>query len=159
MIRPVHRPCRKRIRMHVGHRRITYVAFCWLKTKGFYKIAGITTCVKMRLFFLWFAAALATASAFTTAPSAFSSVTERGLNNVFAESSSAHRTRKATIVMDGKANGTFYVISLLPFALTYALYHNTCPYNKFSLVFRSLLKQLFATASRLCRIPRRSPWQ
>jgi len=42
---------------------------------------------------------LATASAFTTGPAAFSAPT--ALDNV---NSQAHRTRKATIVMDGKAN-------------------------------------------------------
>jgi hypothetical protein len=67
--------------------------------------------------FLVFAAALATATAFTIQPSAFSSVGERGLNNVF--DGSAHRTRRATIVMDGKANGMFYVIFILIFSLTY----------------------------------------
>jgi len=60
--------------------------------------------------FFCVAAALATASAFTTSPAAFTtispSVGERSVNNVFADNS-AHRTRKATIVMDGKANGEF----------------------------------------------------
>jgi F-type H+-transporting ATPase subunit gamma len=57
--------------------------------------------------FLCLAAVLATATAFTAGPSAFQSATvgERAINNVFAESGSAHRTRRATIVMDGKANG------------------------------------------------------
>jgi F-type H+-transporting ATPase subunit gamma len=57
--------------------------------------------------FFCVAAALATASAFTTSPAAFTTISpnvgERAVNNVFADSS-AHRTRKATIVMDGKAN-------------------------------------------------------
>lgn len=57
--------------------------------------------------FLCVAALLATASAFTTSGAAFTtqsaSVGDRSFNNVFADSS-AHRTRKATIVMDGKAN-------------------------------------------------------
>jgi len=57
--------------------------------------------------FFCVAAALATATAFTTSPAAFTTITptvgERAVNNVFADSS-AHRTRKATIVMDGKAN-------------------------------------------------------
>ena len=55
--------------------------------------------------FLCLAAILATAAAFTAGPSAFHNVGERTLNNVFTESGSAHRTRRATIVMDGKANG------------------------------------------------------
>jgi len=55
--------------------------------------------------FLCLAAILATATAFTAGPSAFQNVGERSLNNVFAESGAAHRTRRATIVMDGKANG------------------------------------------------------
>jgi hypothetical protein len=57
--------------------------------------------------FLSFAALLATASAFTTSPVAFSSITqEKSLNNVFtAAPAESHRTRRATIVMDGKANG------------------------------------------------------
>jgi hypothetical protein len=67
--------------------------------------------------FLVFAAVLASATAFTTQPSAFSSVGGSGLSNVF--DSSAHRTRRATIVMDGKANGMFYVIFILTFSLTY----------------------------------------
>jgi F-type H+-transporting ATPase subunit gamma len=54
------------------------------------------------------AAVLATASAFTVSPSSFTahvpqSVGGRVINDVAAESNS-HRTRKATIVMDGKAN-------------------------------------------------------
>ena len=61
--------------------------------------------------FLCFASVLATAAAFTTSPSAFSSTTvgERAMENVFADNA-AHRTRKATIVMDGKANGRFYAL-------------------------------------------------
>lgn len=51
---------------------------------------------------------LAAASAFTTSPAAFTSqsynVGESIVNDVFAESGTAHRTRRATIVMDGKAN-------------------------------------------------------
>jgi len=57
--------------------------------------------------FLCVASLLATAAAFTNSGGAFTayspSVGERSVNNVFADSS-AHRTRKATIVMDGKAN-------------------------------------------------------
>jgi len=53
--------------------------------------------------FLSLALLLASASAFTTSPSVISSVGEKSLNNVFADSN-AHRTRRATIVMDGKAN-------------------------------------------------------
>ncbi|EEC47913.1 precursor of ATPase ATPase gamma subunit [Phaeodactylum tricornutum CCAP 1055/1] len=53
------------------------------------------------------AALLAVASAFTTQPTSFTvktaNVGERA-SGVFPEQSSAHRTRKATIVMDGKAN-------------------------------------------------------
>mmetsp|Transcript_8274 Transcript_8274/g.13698 ORF Transcript_8274/g.13698 Transcript_8274/m.13698 type:complete len:80 (-) Transcript_8274:2335-2574(-) len=52
--------------------------------------------------FLCFATLLAAANAFTTAPSVISS--PKVLNNVVAEPS-AHRNRRATIVMDGKANG------------------------------------------------------
>lgn len=48
------------------------------------------------------ASLLASAAAFTTSPAAFNTFgVERALNNVEGE---AHRTRKATIVMDGKAN-------------------------------------------------------
>lgn len=54
---------------------------------------------------LCFAALLATATAFTAGPSAFHNVGEKSVKNVFEESGSAHRTRRATIVMDGKANG------------------------------------------------------
>jgi len=57
--------------------------------------------------FLCVASLLSTAAAFTNSGGAFTayspSVGERSVNNVFADSS-AHRTRKATIVMDGKAN-------------------------------------------------------
>ena len=54
--------------------------------------------------FLYLATLLAAVNAFTTSPSAISNVGEKAINNVFADSS-AHRTRRATIVMDGKANG------------------------------------------------------
>jgi hypothetical protein len=62
--------------------------------------------------FLCLAALLASACAFTSQPAAFTTyspvVGERGTDNVVAPSSSsiAHRNRRATIVMDGKANGT-----------------------------------------------------
>jgi len=56
----------------------------------------------MKFFFI--ATLLAAANAFTSSPSVISSVGEKTLNNVFADSS-AHRSRHATIVMDGKANG------------------------------------------------------
>mmetsp|Transcript_32611 Transcript_32611/g.37094 ORF Transcript_32611/g.37094 Transcript_32611/m.37094 type:complete len:366 (+) Transcript_32611:57-1154(+) len=55
----------------------------------------------MKFFFI--ATLLAAANAFTSSPSVISSVGEKTLNNVFADSS-AHRSRHATIVMDGKAN-------------------------------------------------------
>ena len=58
--------------------------------------------------FLCFASALATACAFTSQPAAFTTnspaVGGRVLDDVVA-SGQAHRTRKSTIVMDGKANG------------------------------------------------------
>jgi F-type H+-transporting ATPase subunit gamma len=51
------------------------------------------------------ATALATAQAFTTSPGAFTiAPSTPALNNVFTDNSAAHRTRRATIVMDGKAN-------------------------------------------------------
>jgi F-type H+-transporting ATPase subunit gamma len=51
---------------------------------------------------LCIASLLASAAAFTTSPAAFTTIgVERALNNVEVET---HRTRKATIVMDGKAN-------------------------------------------------------
>jgi F-type H+-transporting ATPase subunit gamma len=50
------------------------------------------------------AAALATASAFTTSPGALTTVAPSGLNNIFVSDNASHRTRRATIVMDGKAN-------------------------------------------------------
>jgi len=52
--------------------------------------------------FFCVAAVLATASAFTAGPAAFAPSTVG--SNVFSDSVQAHRTRKATIVMDGKAN-------------------------------------------------------
>lgn len=57
--------------------------------------------------FVSFAALFATASAFTTSPAAFTTQSTNvggSVNNIFADNS-AHRTRKSTIVMDGKANG------------------------------------------------------
>jgi F-type H+-transporting ATPase subunit gamma len=58
--------------------------------------------------FLFFAAAaIATASAFTTSTAGFttSAPSVGGIDNVFStESGKAHRTRRSTIVMDGKAN-------------------------------------------------------
>ena len=71
--------------------------------------------------FLTFATILAFASGFTTSPSVISHIGEKSLNNVFADSS-AHRTRRATIVMDGKANGKGYEGSILR-ALTYQEKH------------------------------------
>jgi F-type H+-transporting ATPase subunit gamma len=56
------------------------------------------------------ASLLAVANAFTTQRNAFTttpSVVERASNNVMAEPI-AHRNRRATIVMDGKANGESY---------------------------------------------------
>jgi F-type H+-transporting ATPase subunit gamma len=54
-----------------------------------------------------FASLLASAAAFTSSGAAFTtqshSVGERSVN---VAAGAAHRTRKATIVMDGKANGT-----------------------------------------------------
>jgi hypothetical protein len=65
--------------------------------------------------FLYLATLLAAANAFTaTSPSVISTLGEKSIsNNVFADSA-AHRTRRATIVMDGKANGKatrFFVLS------------------------------------------------
>jgi hypothetical protein len=61
---------------------------------------------------LCFAALVASAAAFTSQPAAFTTqsplIGER-VNDVVA-SGGAHRTRRATIVMDGKANGEFYMI-------------------------------------------------
>jgi len=51
---------------------------------------------------------LASAGAFTSSPAAFTTqsqnVGQRNNNGVFSESNAAHRNRRATIVMDGKAN-------------------------------------------------------
>ena len=62
----------------------------------------------MRFFCL--AALLASAAAFTQQGAAFTTqspaVGERAFDNVVVPSSS-HRNRRATIVMDGKANGEF----------------------------------------------------
>jgi len=61
----------------------------------------------MRLFCL--ASLVAVATAFTSQPNAFTVTTsvvgERASSSIEQSSSSAHRTRRATIVMDGKANG------------------------------------------------------
>jgi len=54
---------------------------------------------------------LAAASAFTVTPTSFTtqtySVGEKGAVN-FGDNAVSHRTRRATVVMDGKANGTSY---------------------------------------------------
>lgn len=53
---------------------------------------------------LCFASLVASATAFTTSPASINTFgVERTLNSAEGE---AHRTRRATIVMDGKANGT-----------------------------------------------------
>ena len=73
-------------------------------------VASATTNSKLTAMRLLFTATLlAVASAFTTQPNAFTTVSpsvgERA-DPVFADQQSgAHRTRRATIVMDGKANG------------------------------------------------------
>lgn len=71
----------------------------------------------MRL--LTIAAVFACAGAFTTQPAAFTTksalIGERASFPVVAENGVAHRTRRATIVMDGKANGEFYVDSVRAF--------------------------------------------
>jgi len=57
--------------------------------------------------FLFVAAtALATASAFTTSPASFTTSVPQvgGVSNVFSNEGNAHRNRRSTIVMDGKAN-------------------------------------------------------
>jgi F-type H+-transporting ATPase subunit gamma len=64
---------------------------------------------------------LASAAAFTSQSAAFTTqsplVGER-VNDVVTSGGGAHRTRRATIVMDGKSNGEFYMILVLA---TYAL--------------------------------------
>jgi hypothetical protein len=64
----------------------------------------------MRFFCL--AALLASACAFTSQPAAFTThspvVGERAIDNVVVAPSSSHRNRRATIVMDGKANGELH---------------------------------------------------
>jgi len=61
----------------------------------------------MKFFLSTVAALIATASAFTSSPAAFTTqsyaVGGRGVENVISEGS-AHHSRRATIVMDGKAN-------------------------------------------------------
>jgi hypothetical protein len=53
---------------------------------------------------LCIASLLASAAAFTTSPASINTFgVDRALNNADVET---HRTRRATIVMDGKANGT-----------------------------------------------------
>jgi F-type H+-transporting ATPase subunit gamma len=57
--------------------------------------------------FLFVAAtAIATASAFTTSPAAFTTSVPQvgGVSDVFSQQGNAHRNRRSTIVMDGKAN-------------------------------------------------------
>jgi hypothetical protein len=65
--------------------------------------------IKMKL--LCFASLLASAAAFTSSGAAFTTqsynVGERSVN--IAGGSAAHHSRKATIVMSGKANGTYFL--------------------------------------------------
>lgn len=53
------------------------------------------------------AAAFSAANAFTTGPASLVSPSAPALTNVFNGEGNAHRNRKSTIVMDGKANGEF----------------------------------------------------
>ena len=62
--------------------------------------------------FLFVAAtAIATASAFTTSPAAFTTSVPQvgGVSDVFSNEGNAHRNRRSTIVMDGKANGELVI--------------------------------------------------
>jgi hypothetical protein len=67
------------------------------------------------------ASLFAATAAFTTQPNAFSAplVGERASTNGVAEQGLAHRNRRATIVMDGKANGEFYVDFVPGISLTH----------------------------------------
>jgi len=56
--------------------------------------------------FVCLAALLAVASGFTTQPNAFTKIPSR-VSDAVVDQSSAHRNRRATIVMGGKANGEF----------------------------------------------------
>jgi F-type H+-transporting ATPase subunit gamma len=56
------------------------------------------------LCFATIATAFSSASAFTTAPSALVAPAAPALGNVFSGEGNAHRNRRSTIVMDGKAN-------------------------------------------------------
>ena len=63
---------------------------------------------------------LAAASAFTVTPSSFTtqtySVGEKGLSNM-GDSPVSHRTRRATVVMDGKANGASITWNYIVFSV------------------------------------------
>ena len=65
-----------------------------------------TQLVTMKFLFVA-ATAIATASAFTTSPAAFTTSVPQvgGVSDVFSQEGNAHRNRRSTIVMDGKANG------------------------------------------------------
>jgi hypothetical protein len=69
------------------------------------------------------ASLFAATAAFTTQPNAFTTnaplVGERASTNGVAEQGLAHRNRRATIVMDGKANGEFYVDFVPGISLTH----------------------------------------
>jgi hypothetical protein len=73
--------------------------------------------------FICLASLFAAAAAFTTQPNAFTTnaplVGERASSNGVAEQGLAHRNRRATIVMDGKANGEFYVDFVPGISLTH----------------------------------------
>jgi hypothetical protein len=75
--------------------------------------------------FICLASLFAATAAFTTQPNAFTTnaplVGERASSNGVAEQGLAHRNRRATIVMDGKANGEFYVNFVPGRSLTHGL--------------------------------------
>ena len=62
------------------------------------------------LCFATVAAAFSTAGAFTTSPSALVAPSAPALGNVFNGEGNAHRNRRSTIVMDGKANGEWQCV-------------------------------------------------
>ena len=101
--------------MNADH-TVSSLAFLFLESITRYTHSFILTpCINnMRFFCL--AALLASACAFTQQPAAFTTqspvVGERAFDNVVAAPSSSHRNRRATIVMDGKANGEFILLIL-----------------------------------------------
>ncbi len=107
---PLYSPQALKIVLHVEQRRVPLVPSSRTRRSLTLPLYYNTITVATMKFLFVAATALATASAFTTSPAAFTtSVPQVGgaVNNVFSNEGNAHRNRRSTIVMDGKANGKY----------------------------------------------------